>query len=200
MRNGLLIRLGMAIALLSMTAYADPTSADLRGLLTIGSSRPQTNLKWGMGRTEVQSLYPEFSPITFAVGSYSLQGASTYRGCTFNLLLSGEINPAPQGMLSWARADYERGKLEECRRGLESSLTALYGRPRITKHPAGWPDGSGPPATVISDWRTPTTCIDLWWEDGEGRWNPSLRLTLGVNNGRCGGYDDQVVTTGRRVN
>jgi hypothetical protein len=105
-----------------------------------------------------------------------------------------DLRGEPHGILSWARADYKRGKLQQCRRDLESTLTALCGHPKITKHPTGWPGGSGPPATVHADWRTPTTCMGLGWEDGAGRWNPSLRLTLGVNSGDCGGYDDQVVT------
>ncbi len=200
MRNGLSICLGNVILLVSLVALADPAPSDLRGLLTIGASRPQTQLRWNMGRAEIQSLYPGFLPTTFAVGIYSLRGATTYRDCTFDLRLDSEINPRPEGKLKSAHIDYRSGNLETCRLSIESTLSALYGRPKITKHPAGWPDGAGPPATLHSDWRTPTTCIGLWWEDGEGSSAPSMRLTLADNGGAgCGGYDDQPVSPGRQI-
>jgi hypothetical protein len=197
MRNGLIICLGNALLMLGVSAQANPAPADLRALLSIGTTNPQSNLKWGTGREEVQSLFPALSPTTFALGLYSIQGATTYRGCTFKLRLDSEINPKPQGALSSAHADYATGNLDKCRHGLESALAALYGQPKITRHPAGWPDGSGPPATVLMDWSSPSTCIDPWWEGGEGKWGPSLRLTLNAKGQGCGGYDDQAVTPGR---
>ena len=194
MRNGLAVFLVSVIGPFSVSAYADPAPPDLRGLLTIGLSKPHANLQWEMGRAEVRSLFPGFSPTTFAVGIYSLRGAAIYHGCVFNLRLDSEISPEPEGKLKSVHADYKTGNLQSCRPGLESTLSELYGRPNITKHPAGWPDGAGPPATVHSDWQTATTCIDLWWEDGEGRSGPSMRLTLGDNGGAgCGGYEDQPV-------
>jgi hypothetical protein len=200
MRHSLPAMVVSALLLIGVTAYADPAPPDLRGLLSIGTAKPQTNLRWGMGRAELQSLYPGLLPTTFAVGIYSVHGATTYRGCTFTLRLDSDVSPKPEGLLKSAHMDFETGNLEKCRRSLDSELTSLYGRPHITKHPAGFPDGSGPPATVFTDWSSPTSCIDLWWEDGEGRWSPSLRLTLREKGAGCGGYDDEVVTTGRPVN
>ena len=197
MRVGVTICLGNALLLLAVAAQADPAPAHLQALLSIGTTKPQTNLRWGLGRAQVQALYPQFSPQSFALGTYSVQGATRYRGCIFSLRLDSAINPKPDGVLESAGADYASGNLDKCRAGLESELRALYGHPEITKHPAGWPDGSGPPATMIMDWSSPNTCIRLWWEDAEGRWGQSLRLTLNAKRAGCGGYDDEAATTRR---
>jgi hypothetical protein len=198
MRGGLGFCLANALLLLGMAAHADPTLPDLRTLPSIGTTKPQTNLRWGMGRAQLHSLYPGLSPTSFSVGLYSVQGVAAYRGCTFTLRLDSGLNPGPDGRLQSARLQYLTGNLQTCSRGLESTLTLLYGPPQITKHPTGWPDGSGPPASVFMDWKSATTCIGLWWEDGEARWGPSLRLTLAEKGEGCGGYDDEVVRTERR--
>ncbi len=194
MRSGVAICLGNALLLLGIAAQADPATPDLHALLSIGTTKPQTNLRWGMGQAQVQALYPQFVPQTLALGTHTLQGAIRFRGCNFTLRLDSDNNPKPQGMLESAGAEYASGNLPRCRAGLESGLRALYGRPEITQHPAGWPDGSGPPATVIMDWSSPNTCIRLWWEDTAGHWRQSLRVTLSEKRAGCGGYDDQVVT------
>ncbi len=137
MRGGLGFCLANALLLLGMAAHADPTLPDLRTLPSIGTAKPQTNLRWGMGRAQLHSLYPGLSPTSFSIGLYSVQGVAAYRGCTFTLRLDSGLNPGPDGRLQSARLQYLTGNLQTCSRGLESTLTLLYGPPQITKHPTG---------------------------------------------------------------
>jgi len=193
MRIGPRICVATAISIFGVSAFADQAPPDLGPLLTIGTSKPQTDLRWGMARAQVRALFPALAPTTFSRGLDSVEGATTYLGCAFSLRLDSAINPKPHGALKTAILQYVKGPLQNCRHSLESRLTALYGDAKITHHPAGWPDGSGPPATVLMDWHSASTCVGLWWEDGEAQWAPSLRLTLSAIGDGCGGYDDQVV-------
>ena len=113
----------LIVGLLVEPAWADGARLDLRALLGIGPEEPNTRLRWGISKEEIQHLYPEIAEANSAgLPGFRLESALTVGSCTFDVYLRG----SRPDRLELVGIQYRTGSVPKCRKLLESKLKSLY--------------------------------------------------------------------------
>jgi hypothetical protein len=147
----------IVLCLWGLGAPAAQAPLGLHELLSIGRSAQSASLRWGATRREIQQRYPELIEHPAFLG-FRLQARISAQGCTFVVYLSGNRK---SDRLEQVWIEYRKGALADCKAHLEGLLRSLYGLPSTSEIPATQDSG----AVTESDWRTPSSCVTLRWEE-----------------------------------